>query len=165
MKLGAASVTATDGDKAVLSLAAQNAKDNLGAEDLARFHTAVLRWGPSTPTALHADIVLGADITYSRDAWPALAQTMRALRAPVLLAASERRPQELTALRAYLDAAGLRSELIESPMAAGYAAERVKLLWIERPGDERCTFWTEEDAMQPSAEPLLAVKCEPPRRL
>ena len=91
-----------------------------------------------------ADLVIGADITYSRDSWQALVQTIRALRAPVLLSASERRPGDIAALRAYLSSAKLGSAVVDSPMPRGYASEKVKLLWIDPPGDETCEFWKED---------------------
>ena len=71
----------------MLELAAANARENLGGEARAAFRTAALRWGGISPlpaVANNVDVVLGADITYSRDSWPALAQTVRQLRAPML---------------------------------------------------------------------------------
>ena len=162
-KLGAASAIATDGDAAVLELATANANANLDKLERAAFSARQLRWGSPVSDAalLGADVVLAADVTYSRDAWPLLAQTMRSLGAPVLLSASERRPGEIEALRDYLAAAGLKSALVDSPMAVGYAAEKVKLMWLERPGSEQCTFWTEEESFA-AVEPVLGVRCQKP---
>ena len=44
-------------------------------------------------------MVIGADLTYNRDAWPVLFETIQAARAPCLLSASERRPNELASLQ------------------------------------------------------------------
>jgi len=159
-KLGAASVIATDSDAEALSLAAANARANLKqGPERAAFSTAVLQWGRPIPEVLlRPDIVIGADITYVRDAWPALAQTLRSLRAPALIAVTERRLDELVSLQDYLAAAGLRNSFVDPPTGVrGYAAERVRLLSIERArDDERCEFWTVDDL---APEPVLAVRC------
>ena len=158
-----ASVVATDGDVSVVALATENADANLNAKTKrAALTTAVLRWGTPLPAGLlQPDVVIGADLTYSRDAWPALAQTIRTLRAPVLLSVTERRAGEFAALRAFLDAARLRSTVVDSPMEHGYAADNVRLLWIARPRDgEHCKFWVEEEAFG-AAESTLGVQCQP----
>ena len=77
----------------------------------------------------------------SCDSWQPLVQTIRSLRAPMLLAVSERRPGDIAALRAYLSSAKLESALVDSPMPRGYASEKVKLLWVDPPGNEQCDFW------------------------
>lgn len=164
--LGAASVIATDGDASVLKLAQANADDNLGVGTAARaaFDTAVLRWGgdqAKLPAAVRSggtDLVVGADITYYRDAWPALAAQLRVLEAPALLAVSERRsPNELTDLRAFLDQAELRSTVLDSPMRTGYAKEKVRLFWIDAPNGARtCEFGIEDEY---AAEEVFTVKC------
>ena len=158
-----ATVVATDGDAQVLTLASANAQDNLGSGGAAAsFSTATLTWGrPLPPALLGADVVVGADLTYRRDAWPALVQTLRALRAPTLLSASERRPNELGDLQAFLTAARLRYTVLDSPLRRGYAAEKVKIFRIDTPGEERCELRT-EDVYAP--EPTLVVECQPPQR-
>ena len=158
-KLGA-TVLATDRDPAVLKLAATNARTNGVA-----LATAPLTWGTPI-TALYKrggqvagakaveagatmakaeaaspldeawDMLIGADLTYNREAWPALFQTIRAARtpsgehAPMLLSANERRKGELSSLREALDRAGLRFETVPSPMSAGYGANQVALFWV-----------------------------------
>lgn len=151
---------ATDYDAKALSLAAANARSNLHGRERAAFSTAELRWGRRIPDALlDPDIVIGADLTYVRDAWPALAQTLRDLRAPALIAATERRANEVLSLQSYLAAAGLPSSPMDLPPSSrGYAAERVKVLSINRArDDERCSFWTVDDELAP--ESVLAVRC------
>ena len=95
-KLGASNVLATDRDASVLKLTATNAASNLGTR-AGVLETAVLEWGQPQPTvdASAWDVVIGADLTYNRDAWPFLIQQLKRLRAPALLSASERRPNEL----------------------------------------------------------------------
>ena len=162
VKLGAASAVATDRDPRVLSLASSNARDNLSAGARAAFSTAVVSWGEPVPSGLGGtDLVLGADLTYNRDAWPALVKTIRALDAPALLSVSERRPNELESLMAFLSEAKLRYTVISSPLQRGYAAEKVRLLSIEKPGDEECDMWTEETF---GPESTLVVECQPPRK-
>ena len=158
-KLGAAHVQATDRDQAILRLAEANARDNLDRAERAAFTTAPLTWGTIAPPALRgADIVIGADLTYTRDAWPALAQTLRDLGAPALLAARERRPNELSKLRDFLASAGLPSTLVDSPLARGKAVtEPVVILSVDRPSSaSTCTFSVEDEM---AAEPTFVVKC------
>ena len=76
--------------------------------------------------------MLGADLTYNREAWPALVAQLKALRAPALLSATERLPNELDNLRKYLTGNGLRYDERGSGMARGYAKEKVRLFWIDR---------------------------------
>ena len=112
---------ATDRDPTVLELATTNARTNGVA-----LATAPLTWGTPTtvlyergeqavgakaeaPTASPIDeawdVLIGADLTYNREAWPALFQTIQAARTPsgehtpMLLSASERRRGELASLR------------------------------------------------------------------
>jgi len=128
-KLGASAVLATDRDPAVLELAGENARANLGRGST--FRTAELTWGSSAASlAGDWDVVIGADLTYNREAWPALADTINGLRAPLLLSASERRPNELKELQAFLSSEGLDYERVNSPFSAGYASSNVKLFWI-----------------------------------
>ena len=97
--------------------------------------TAELNWSGDAPTGAVAppwDLVLGADLTYNREAWPALVAQLKALRAPALLSASERRPNELDNLRKYLTDNGLRYDERGSGMARGYAKEKVRLFWIDK---------------------------------
>ena len=101
-------------------------------------------------------MVIGADLTYSRTAWPALVQAIQELRAPALLSVSERRPNELRDFQAFLSAARLRFKVIDSPLKRGFAADEVKILRIDAPGDERCEFRT-EDVYAP--EPVLVIEC------
>ena len=158
-KLGAAHVTATDRDESVLRLADANARDNLGRAERASFATARLSWGAQPPLALRgADLVIGADLTYSRDAWPALAQTLRELGAPALLAARQRRPNELATLRAFFAAAGLPSTLVDSPLGRGEpASEPIVLLRIDRPSATTTCEFTVEDEF--AVEATFVVKC------
>lgn len=106
-----------------------------------------------------ADLVVGADLTYNRDSWPALAKTLRALDTPALLSVSERRPNELESLKAFLTEARLRYTVIGSPLPRGYGAEKVRLLSIEKSGNEECDMWAEETY---GPESTLVVECRPP---
>jgi len=129
-------VLATDRDPAVLELAEANARANLGDLNSARFHTSLLTWGETRPPEAASkqwDLVIGADLTYNREAWPALVEALRALRAPAVLTASERRPDELRTLQAFLVKEGLEVELIDSPMTRGYAKTKVRVLRIAVP--------------------------------
>lgn len=135
-KLGAARVLATDRDGKVLALAAQNAQANgVGGTVSA----ASLSWGRPGPEAADSplaqswDVVIGADVTYNRDAWPVLFETIEAARVPCLLSASERRPNELDSLQDAMRKAGLTVELVDSPMRNGYGADKVKLFWVRAP--------------------------------
>lgn len=137
-KLGAREVVVTDRDAAVLELARTNARANLDGAALRAFRAERLEWGP-VPAEADAfagpwDLVLGADLTYNRDAWPVLVQTIKRLDAPALLSASERRTDELSSLASFLAKEGLAFELLDSPLADGYAGTNVKLLRIERYG-------------------------------
>ena len=90
-RLGA-SVLATDRDGEVLQLAEMNARAN-GASD--RFGTSLLEWGPAPSDGGAAepayaqpwDVVIGADLTYNREAWPLLVETLQRLGAPAILSA------------------------------------------------------------------------------
>ena len=160
-KLGAAHVTATDRDESVLRLADANARDNLDRTERAALTTALLTWGADVPPALRgADVVIGADLTYSRDAWPALAQTLRELGAPAILAARQRRPNELATLRDFFAAAGLASTLVDAPPGRGQAvpgAEPIWLLRIDRPSaTTTCDFAVEDEL---AAEATFVVTC------
>ena len=129
-------VLATDRDPAVLELAEANARANLGDLNSARFHTSLLEWGESLPpdaASKQWDLVIGADLTYNREAWPALVEALRALRAPAVLTASERRPDELRTLQTFLFKEGLEVEVIDSPMTRGYAKTKVRVLRIAVP--------------------------------
>lgn len=149
-KLGAVEVLATDRDVAVLRLAEANARANgvrVGDGASRPFRTALLEWGPrpgegdgssSTAPAGGAlsvdaqqwDMVVGADLTYNRDAWPLLVQTIKRLNAPVILTASERRVDELANLQAFFAQSGLRYEVAPSPMERGYGREKVRVYRI-----------------------------------
>ncbi|EOD24914.1 hypothetical protein EMIHUDRAFT_115710 [Emiliania huxleyi CCMP1516] len=116
-KLGAARVLATDRDAKVFALAAQNAQANgVGGTVSA----ASLSWGRPGPEAADSplaqswDVAIGADVTYNRDAWPVLFETIEAAR---------------DAMRK----AGLAFELVDSPMRNGYGADKVKLFWVRGP--------------------------------
>ena len=127
---------ATDRDPAVLKLAEANARANLGDLNSARFHTSLLTWGESLPpeaASMEWDLVIGADLTYNREAWPALVEALRALRAPAVLTASERRPDELRTLQTFLFKEGLEVAVIDSPMTRGYAKTKVRILRIAVP--------------------------------
>ena len=129
-------VLATDRDPAVLELAEANARANLGDLNSARFHTSLLTWGESLPPEAASkqwDLVIGADLTYNREARPALVEALRALRAPAVLTASERRPDELRTLQTFLVKEGLEVEVIDSPMTRGYAKTKVRVLRIAVP--------------------------------
>ena len=129
-------VLATDRDPAVLELAEANARANLGDLNSARFHTSLLEWGESLPpdaASKQWDLVIGADLTYNREAWPALVEALRALRAPAVLTASERRPDELRTLQTFLVKEGLEVAVIDSPMTRGYAKTKVRILRIAVP--------------------------------
>ena len=72
----------------------------------------------------------------------------------------ERRPQELAALREYFAAAGLSSRVDRSPLSGDYAEEQIRILWVDPPRQgTTCEFWTTEEDF--SAEPTLAVRCQP----
>lgn len=112
-------------------ISARQARLNLDRAAAARFRTAPLTWGgEDTAGERSVDLVLGADLTYNREAWPALVKTLRALRAPALLSASERRPHELSELEAYLREAGFALAVLDSPIEHGYARDRVRLLRV-----------------------------------
>ena len=129
-KLGAARVLATDRDPKVLELAVRNAKAN-GAS----IGTAMLDWGTNAPLLEDGwDVVIGADLTYNRDAWPVLFDTLKAAKAPCILSASERRPNELQSLEAALTSAGLKYEVLPSPMDKGYGREQVRMYRITYDG-------------------------------
>ena len=118
-KLGAARALATDRDPAVLRLAEDNAGANLRSRRGA-FATAEYNWGDPPPSASSSgdgtwDLVIGADLTYNRDAWPALVRALKALDAPALLSASERRANELASLQAFLTENGLTFEVAPNP--------------------------------------------------
>ena len=138
-KLGASYVLATDRDADVLALAEANARSN-GAASV--FHTSSLEWGPAPADGAAAaepaysqdwDVVIGADLTYNKDGWVPLVQTIKRLRAPVILSASERRPDELRSLSQFFTEAGLEFEVLPSPMSEGYAASNIKVFRIARP--------------------------------
>jgi len=131
-KLGAAQVLATDLDTKVLELATLNAAKNLGAQR-ELLTVAPLTWGEaSTPVDSTAwDVAIGSDLTYNRDAWPALFKQLQRLRCPAILSASERRDNELASLRAALEVAGFRFSVLDSPLTAGYAGTNIKLFRIE----------------------------------
>jgi len=139
-KLGAASVLATDRDPKVLALAAANAQAN-GAGGVVS--TASLSWGRPEPQAAAGplaqpwDVVIGADLTYNRDAWPVLFETIQAAQAPCLLSASERQPNELSSLQAAMSQAGLVFEAVDSPMRSGFGVDKVQLYWVTASGVER----------------------------
>jgi hypothetical protein len=77
--LGARSVTLTDGDTGVLRLARQNIADNeLNIKvDTLRFgdKSGVDRLLSGTPDR-HFDVVIGSDLTYKKDDWPAFVETV-----------------------------------------------------------------------------------------
>uniref|UniRef100_A0A7S0Q9S9 Calmodulin-lysine N-methyltransferase n=1 Tax=Coccolithus braarudii TaxID=221442 RepID=A0A7S0Q9S9_9EUKA len=130
-KLGALDVLATDRDQQVLQLADVNARGNLGERNAVR--TKLFEWGGDAAQELGSsrwDVVIGADLTYNRDAWPVLFETVRSVGAPTLLSASERRPNELAELRRYLDDQALPYRVVDSPFTTGYASSNVKLFWI-----------------------------------
>lgn len=133
-KLGAATALATDRDPAVLTLATENA--GLNFANRGAFGTAEYSWGDPPPVAAGSnawDVVIGADLTYNRDGWPYLVQAFKTIRAPALLSASERRPNELASLEDYLMESGLTFEVVPSPMKAGYAREKVRVYRISVP--------------------------------
>eukprot|EP00967_Tisochrysis_lutea_P062056 scaffold79584_cov31-Tisochrysis_lutea.AAC.3 len=139
-KLGAASATATDRDTLVLELAQRNARTNLGAANAAAvFNTDLLEWGGSPDVAqarvaaisgFPFDFLIGSDLTYNRDGWIPLAQTLRATRAPALLTASERRPNELAELEAFFQQQSFVFRRIHSPMTRGYASG-IAVYWLD----------------------------------
>ena len=140
-RLGA-SVLATDRDGEVLQLAETNARANGAGE---RFGTSLLEWGPA-PTDGSAsepayaqpwDVVIGADLTYNREAWPLLVETLQRLQAPAILSASERRPNELQSLKDFFISAGLRYTVVASPMTDGYAASNIVIFRIDKPPPPR----------------------------
>lgn len=73
--LGAANVLATDGNPAVVALAEQNIRDN-GLSD--RVQAQLLPWSfmDAVDYADEMDLVMGADLTYQSQNWPALSETM-----------------------------------------------------------------------------------------
>ena len=154
-KLGAASVLATDRDLKVLALAAENARTN-GVGGVVS--TASLSWGKldaagGGPLVTPYDLLIGADLTYDREAWPVLFETIYAARKPCLLSAAERRPNELQKLQAEMTKAGLTFEVVSSPMRSGYGADKVKLFWVQAGGDgTEPTASTDNSQRSPSAE-------------
>jgi predicted nicotinamide N-methyase len=140
-RLGAADVLVTDRDASVLELAEANAGANLGARASSTFRTSLLEWGPAPMDGSSVepaytqpwDVVIGADLTYNRDAWPLLVDTIKRLQAPVILTASERRPNELQSLQQFLSEKGLQLDVVQSPMTEGYAARNIRVLRIAKP--------------------------------
>lgn len=130
-KLGAAHVLVTDRDQAVLELAARNAARNLDSVAGANFEVARLNWGDDVSSAGVVDIIIGADLTYNREGWPALMKTFKALQRPMLLSASERRPNEFVELQAFLRDSGVRYQVIDSPLSRGYGSEKVRIFSLE----------------------------------
>ena len=95
----------------------------------------MLDWGTNAPLLDDGwDVVIGADLTYNRDAWPVLFDTLKAAKAPCILSASERRPNELQSLEAALTSAGLKYEVLPSPMDKGYGREQVRMYRITYDG-------------------------------
>mgnify|MGYP001197617225 CR=1 FL=1 len=135
-KLGAAHVLVTDRDQSVLELAASNAARNLDAASAARFEAARLNWGDDVSSAGAVDIIIGADLTYNRDGWPALMKTFKALGRPMLLSASERRPNEFAELRAFLRDSGVSYKEIQSPFSRGYASDKVRIFSLDAFAEE-----------------------------
>uniref|UniRef100_A0A7S4B360 Calmodulin-lysine N-methyltransferase n=1 Tax=Chrysotila carterae TaxID=13221 RepID=A0A7S4B360_CHRCT len=131
-KLGAAQVVATDRDEAVLQLASRNARENLGAR-ASSFRAAPLEWGTDAPLLRDDkfDVLIGADLTYNREGWTPLLKTVKLAGAPMLLSASERRPDELNELQRFLELNELPYRMLDSPFTRGYASTDVKLFWIE----------------------------------
>ena len=163
-RLGADFTLVTDRDAEVLKLAQANAVVNLGSSRASSvFGTSLLDWGPapSDGSAVEAayeqswDLVVGADLTYNREAWPVLVQTIKRLDAPVILSASERRTDELKRLKQFLTDEGLRFQVLDSPMSEGYAKENVKVFRIDRPEAGR-------DTQQPATSTRTAQPVPPP---
>jgi predicted nicotinamide N-methyase len=90
--LGAHHVLATDGNPAVVHLAAQNIARNSrlvvlcdkGSGDCTTIDAVALPWGtmPALDCEGVADIVLGSDLTYNPANWPAVAETMATVLKP-----------------------------------------------------------------------------------
>ena len=114
--------------------------------------TASLSWGKPEPgsggpLATPYDVLIGSDLTYDREAWPVLFETIYASRRPCLLSAAERRPNELAKLQAEMTKAGLSYRVVDSPMSSGvrasapglsesnYGADKVKLFWVQVAAD------------------------------
>ena len=79
--LGANRVLATDGNPAVVSLAEENIKENGLSE---RVHAQLLPWSfmNALDFADEMDLVIGSDLTYQSQNWPALAETMATIVKP-----------------------------------------------------------------------------------
>jgi hypothetical protein len=73
------------------------------------------------------------EIVQAVNSHAALVEALRALRAPAVLTASERRPDELRTLQTFLVKEGLEVEVIDSPMTRGYAKTKVRVLRIAVP--------------------------------
>ena len=133
----------TDRDAAVLELAEANARANLPARVAGGLPHRTSGMGPraqgqqrdASRAGIHEAVGRGdrRDLTYNRDAWPVLVDTLQRLQAPAILSASERRTDELKSLSAYLTERGLSFELVSSPMEDGYAANKIKIFRIARP--------------------------------
>lgn len=83
--LGARRVIATDGNPAVVRLAASNIAQNHPSTSATNaIEAATLPWGWLAATAYSetADLVLGSDLTYFSGNWPALAETMATVLKP-----------------------------------------------------------------------------------
>lgn len=79
--LGADRVLATDGNPAVVALAAANVERNHASDNVQAIH---LPWGllSAVDYSESADLVLGSDLTYFSGNWPALAETMATVLTP-----------------------------------------------------------------------------------
>ncbi|GAQ90474.1 hypothetical protein KFL_006440010 [Klebsormidium nitens] len=110
--LGAADVTATDGDDRVLELAAKNFEANEAAfgSDLSTY-LAQLRWGSSRDELEEAgirptyDVIVGADLTYYKDNIYPLVVTLADLSSPdtdIFLAHKQRQEENETYLHEQL---------------------------------------------------------------
>jgi predicted nicotinamide N-methyase len=117
-----------------------------GTPSAPAFRTSLLEWGSAPAVGAEGaaadgeaayaqewDVVVGADLTYNREAWPVLVETIKRLQAPAILSASERREDELKSLASFLTDEGLSFEMEPSPMAQGYAASNVKIFRIAKP--------------------------------
>ena len=117
-----------------------------GTPSAPAFRTSLLEWGSAPAVGAEGaaadgeaayaqewDVVVGADLTYNREAWPVLVETIKRLQAPAILSASERREDELKSLASFLTDEGLSFEIEPSPMAQGYAASNVKIFRIAKP--------------------------------